>query len=428
MNKLAIQGSQWGDEGKGKITDYFSSRANVVVRYQGGNNAGHTIVFNGKKFAVKLLPSGIFHKGVKCILATGMVINPSSFFEEVDYLKQAGFDVSNLYVSSRASVLLPYHKLLDGASESVLKDKKIGTTGRGIGPCYSDKYARIGLRFADIIEKERLKKHLKSALEFKNRELQSYGLPPLDFNELFNELNTYGQRIKEYVCDTSKLLQEEIKKGSKILYEGAQGAMLCINYGTYPYVTSSSPMANSIPLNCGVPLNCVDYVLGIAKAYTTRVGEGPFPSELFDETANYLREKGHEYGTVTKRPRRIGWLDINVLNHASSISGVNGWAVTLLDVLTGLDEIKICVGYKYRNEIITSIPATLEEYEEYEPIYETLSGWKEDISKVKSFEELPNAAKVYLKRIEELTDVKVAMFSVGPDREQTIVMFDPYKD
>lgn len=428
MNKLAIQGSQWGDEGKGKITDYFSSRANVVVRYQGGNNAGHTIVFNGKKFAVKLLPSGIFHKGVKCILATGMVINPSSFFEEVDYLKQAGFDVSNLYVSSRASVLLPYHKLLDGASESVLKDKKIGTTGRGIGPCYSDKYARTGLRFADIIEEERLKKHLKSALEFKNRELQSYGLHPLDFNELFNELNTYGQRIKEYVCDTSKLLQEEIKKGSKILYEGAQGAMLCINYGTYPYVTSSSPMANSIPLNCGVPLNCVDYVLGIAKAYTTRVGEGPFPSELFDETANYLREKGHEYGTVTKRPRRIGWLDINVLNHASSISGVNGWAVTLLDVLTGLDEIKICVGYKYRNEIITSIPATLEEYEEYEPIYETLSGWKEDISKVKSFEELPNAAKVYLKRIEELTDVKVAMFSVGPDREQTIVMFDPYKD
>lgn len=428
MNKLAIQGSQWGDEGKGKITDYFSSRANVVVRYQGGNNAGHTIVFNGKKFAVKLLPSGIFHKGVKCILATGMVINPSSFFEEVDYLKQAGFDVSNLYVSSRASVLLPYHKLLDGASESVLKDKKIGTTGRGIGPCYSDKYARTGLRFADIIEEERLKKHLKSALEFKNRELQSYGLPPLDFNELFNELNTYGQRIKEYVCDTSKLLQEEIKKGSKILYEGAQGAMLCINYGTYPYVTSSSPMANSIPLNCGVPLNCVDYVLGIAKAYTTRVGEGPFPSELFDETANYLREKGHEYGTVTKRPRRIGWLDINVLNHASSISGVNGWAVTLLDVLTGLDEIKICVGYKYRNEIITSIPATLEEYEEYAPIYETLSGWKEDISKVKSFEELPNAAKAYLKRIEELTDVKVAMFSVGPDREQTIVMFDPYKD
>ncbi len=428
MKKLAIQGSQWGDEGKGKITDYFSSRADVVVRYQGGNNAGHTIVFNGQKYAVRLLPSGIFHKGVKCVLATGMVINPISFFEELDNLEMAGFDTSNLFVSSRASVIMPYHRLLDGASEKVLQDKKIGTTGRGIGPCYSDKYARTGLRIADIIDEERLRTHLKSALEFKNRELRSYGLDEIEFEPLFLEINKYGQRMKKYVCDTSKLLQNEIKKGSKILYEGAQGAMLCINYGTYPYVTSSSPMAISIPLNCGIPLNSVDYVLGIAKAYTTRVGEGPFPSELFDDTAHYLRERGHEYGTVTKRPRRIGWLDVNVLKHAASISGVNGWAVTLLDVLTGLDEIKICVGYKYHDEILDTIPATLEEYEEYKPIYETMKGWKEDITHVKSFEELPFEAQTYLRKIEELTGVKIALFSVGPDREQTIILEDPYED
>lgn len=428
MKKLAIQGSQWGDEGKGKITDYFSSRADVVVRYQGGNNAGHTIVFDGQKYAVRLLPSGIFHKGVKCVLATGMVINPISFFEEVDNVEKAGFDTSNLFVSTRASVIMPYHRLLDGASEKVLQDKKIGTTGRGIGPCYSDKYARTGLRIADIIDEDRLRIHLKAALDFKNRELRSYGLEEIEFEPLFLEINKYGQRMKKYACDTSKLLQNEIKKGSRILYEGAQGAMLCINYGTYPYVTSSSPMAISIPLNCGIPLNSVDYVLGIAKAYTTRVGEGPFPSELFDDTATYLRERGHEYGTVTKRPRRIGWLDVNVLKHAASISGVNGWAVTLLDVLTGLEKIKICVGYKYHGEILDTIPATLEEYEEYKPVYETMKGWKEDITHVKSFEELPSEAQAYLKKIEELTGVKIALFSVGPDREQTIILEDPYED
>lgn len=428
MKRLAIQGSQWGDEGKGKITDYFSSRADVVVRYQGGNNAGHTIVFDGKKYAVRLLPSGIFHKGVKCVLATGMVINPIAFFEELDALKEAGFSDESLYVSDRANVLLPYHKLLDGASERVLSDKKIGTTGRGIGPCYVDRYQRIGLRICDIIDENRLRNHLKKALEFKNLELKSYGLDELEFEPLFNEINKYGQRIKKYVVDTSLMLQNEIKKGSKILFEGAQGAMLCINYGTYPYVTSSSPMAISIPLNCGIPANSVDYVLGIAKAYTTRVGEGPFPSELFDELGSYIREKGHEYGTVTKRPRRVGWLDVNVLRYAAQLSGVNGWAVTLLDVLTGLDKVKICVSYSYKGEVINTIPASLEEYQEYKPNYIELDGWNEDISKVTSFDELPLNAKNYLRKIEELTGVKIAMFSVGPSREQTIIIEDPYED
>lgn len=428
MKRVAIQGSQWGDEGKGKITDFFSERAKIVVRFQGGNNAGHTIVFGGKKYAVRLIPSGIFHKNTTCVLASGMVVSPTAFLEEIKVLKKAGFDTSNILLSDRASVLFDYHKILDGANEAQLKGGKIGTTGRGIGPCYTDKASRVGLRIGDLLNKETLANRLKSALEFKNRELKSFGLEEIEFETLFKEYLSLGKKLKPYVTNTSLFLQQQIKKGTKILFEGAQGAMLCLTYGTYPYVTSSSPMAISIPLSCGIPTNSVDYVLGIAKAYTTRVGEGPFPTELFGEFADELRERGHEYGTVTKRPRRIGWLDINVLNHAAGISGVNGWAVTLLDVLTGVDEIKICTKYKYKNQEITTIPATLEEYEKYEPIYITLKGWKKDISGVKSFEELPKNAQKYLKTIEKLTGVPIAMFSVGPDRTQTVVLHDPFED
>lgn len=427
MKRIAVEGCQWGDEGKGKITDYFSEKAQIVVRFQGGNNAGHTIVFGGKKFAVRLIPSGIFHKDVICVLASGMVISPSAFLEEVEILKKAGVDTSRLMVSDRASVLLDYHKVLDGANERLLKGDKIGTTGRGIGPCYTDKASRIGLRMGDLLNKDSLYKRLKNAVEFKNRELKSYKLDQIDFEMLYKQCLALGKKLKPYITDTSTFLQQEIKKGSKILFEGAQGAMLCLTYGTYPYVTSSSPMANSIPLGCGIPANSVEYVLGIAKAYTTRVGEGPFPTELFDNTATYLRERGHEYGTVTKRPRRIGWLDINVLNHAARISGVNGWAVTLLDVLTGLDEIKICTKYTYKGKEVQTIPATLEEYQQYKPSYITLKGWKEDISNVKSFKQLPANAQNYLKTIERLTGIKIAMFSVGPDREQTVVLKDPFK-
>ncbi len=428
MKRIVVEGSQWGDEGKGKITDYFSQKAKIVVRFQGGNNAGHTIVFGSKKFAVRLIPSGIFHKGTTCVLASGMVVNPEAFLEELAIIKEAGFDTSKVLLSDRASVIFDYHKMLDGARETALGKAKIGTTGKGIGPCYTDKASRIGLRIGDLVNEKTLEKRLKNALEFKNRELESYGLAPLKFSEVFKKYKKLGEQIKPYVCDTSLFLQKEVKKGTKILFEGAQGAMLCLTHGTYPFVTSSSPMANSIPLSCGIPCNSIEYVLGIAKAYTTRVGEGPFPTELFGDLANEIRVRGHEYGTVTKRPRRIGWLDACVLRHAANISGINGWAVTLLDVLTGLDEIKICDKYIYNGKTIDTIPATLEEFEEYQPHYITLKGWKEDITKVKSFDELPKNAQNYLKTIEKLTGVKIALFSVGPDRKQTIVLFDPFEN
>ncbi len=428
MRRVAIQGSQWGDEGKGKITDFFSSQADIVVRYQGGNNAGHTIVFDNKKFAVRLLPSGIFHKNVMCVLASGMVISPKDFFEEVETLKKAGYDTSRILISDRASVLLPYHRILDSVNEKVLDKQKIGTTGKGIGPCYTDKASRIGLRMGEMVDPDILKNHLKKALEFKNRELRSYNLEEIDFDELYQECLIYGEKLKPYVTDTSIYLSDAIKANKRILFEGAQGAMLCLTHGTYPYVTSSSPMSISIPLNCGIPTKSLDYTLGIAKAYTTRVGDGPFPSELFDDIGDLIREKGHEYGTVTKRPRRIGWLDINVLNHASRISGVDGWAITLLDVLTGLKEIKICVSYKYKDKILNTIPSTLEEYSKYVPQYITMPGWEEDISNVKTFDDLPENAKNYLNKIVELTNVPLAMFSVGPSREQTIVLYNPFQE
>ncbi len=428
MKHVAIEGAQWGDEGKGKVTDYLAGQADIVVRHQGGNNAGHTIVYEGKKFAVRLLPSGIFHKGVQCVLASGMVINPQSFFEEVEFLNKAGIDTTRIKVSDRASVLFEYHKMLDGANEALLKGKKIGTTGRGIGPCYTDKASRMGLRMGDLVNPTTLKSRLSNAVAFKNMELKMHGLPTLNFEEIYKEYLEYGKKLAPYVCDTSSFLQVEIKKGSKILFEGAQGAMLCLTYGTYPYVTSSSPMANSIPYNCGIPCNSVDYVLGIAKAYTTRVGEGPFPTELFGDFADELREKGHEYGTVTKRPRRIGWLDINILNHAAGISGVNGWAVMLLDVLSGVDKINICVGYNKNGKKINYIPSTLEDYEECKPIYITVPGWQEDITNVRTMEDLPENARNYLKTIEQLTGVPIALFSVGPSREQTIVLNNPFED
>lgn len=428
MKRIVIEGSQWGDEGKGKITDYFSQKAEIVVRFQGGNNAGHTIVFDSNKFAVRLLPSGIFHEGVICVLASGMVINPHAFFEEIEMVEKAGINTQGrIKVSDRASVLLEYHKLLDGASERQLSGNKIGTTGRGIGPCYTDKASRVGLRMCDLLNADTLKKCLERTLAFKNRELKSYGMDEVDFDAIYNDCLELGKKLKPYVIDTSVFLQEEIKKGTKILFEGAQGAMLCLTHGTYPYVTSSSPMAISVPLSCGIPPKSIDYVLGIAKAYTTRVGEGPFPTEIFGDFADELRERGHEYGTVTKRPRRIGWLDVNVLNHCARISGVDGWALTLLDVLTGVDEIKICTGYELDGKTITTIPASLDDYAACKPIYVTVKGWTEDISGVKSFEELPENAQKYIKKIEELTGVPVAMFSVGPDRSQTIILTDPFE-
>lgn len=427
MNNVVVVGSQWGDEGKGKITDFLACSADVVVRSQGGNNAGHTISFGGKKFALQSIPSGIFNPNIKNVMANGMVINPKAMLEELKGLEARGITKYQIFISNRAHIIMPYHILLDGAYESLKKDNKIGTTKKGIGPCYADKANRIGIRVADFINEDSFKKCLENALPIKNRELESLGIGPLNLMDIFNEYKEYAKKIKPYVCDTSILLEEEIEKNSKILFEGAQGCMLCLDHGTYPYVTSSSPTASSVPLNCGIAPSYINKVLGVAKSYNTRVGEGPFPTEIHDELGSYIRERGHEYGTVTKRPRRVGWFDSVVLNHTRRVSGINYLAIMLFDVLSGLDKVKICRAYELDGKEINYIPASLDEYARCKPIYIELDGWKEDITNVHSYDELPQNAKNYLKKIEELTKTKIAMISVGPDRMQTMVLHDMFE-
>lgn len=422
MKTLVIVGSQWGDEGKGKVTDFLAQKADVVVRSQGGNNAGHTILFNGQKFALRSIPSGIFNPRIKNIMANGMVIHPKQMLEELHGLEERGITKYQLFISNRAHIVLPYHEALDGAFEQFKKDKKIGTTKRGIGPAYADKANRIGIRIADFIEPCVFKEVLKQTLEIKNMELKMLGLEQFDFDCIYNEYLEYALEIKKYVCDTSLLLEEEINKESKILFEGAQGVMLCLDHGTYPYVTSSSPTGASVPVNSGIAPRYIQDVLGICKAYTTRVGEGPFPTEIDGDIATYIREKGHEYGTVTKRPRRVGYLDCVVLNHARRVAGINHMALMLFDVLSGIENLKICYAYELDGKIIHSVPASEYEYSRVKPIYLEMPGWQEDISNVRSFEDLPVNAQNYLKKIEELTHIKISLFSVGPDRNQTIVL------
>ena len=423
-NRLVVVGTQWGDEGKGKITDYFARNADMVVRYQGGNNAGHTITFDGRKFALQSIPSGIFDPRVKNVMANGMVINPVSVVSELKALEERGITDFNLYISDRAAVVMPYHAVLDGAFEQTKGGNSIGTTKKGIGPAYSDKYARVGIRMGDLLDPAYLAQRLRDALQIKNKELEAYGCEPFGFDALYEQFVALGRQLGKYICDTSVLINDEIQKGSKILFEGAQGVMLCIDHGTYPYVTSSSPTAASVPLNTGIAPRYIDNVLGVCKAYTTRVGEGPFPTELFDETANIIRERGHEYGTVTGRPRRVGWLDAVVLNHARRVSGIDYLALMLFDVLSGLDKLKICVAYELDGKVIDSMPSTIAQFERCKPVFVELDGWKEDISHIKSFDELPVAAKNYVRKIEELTSMKVAVLSVGPDRLQTVPLMD----
>lgn len=422
MSRLVVVGSQWGDEGKGKITDYLAQKADIVCRYQGGNNAGHTIAFDGKKFALQSIPSGVFNPHIINVIANGVVLNPKSMLEELQMLHDKGVTDYQLRISDRASVIMPYHIMLDGAMEELKGANKIGTTKKGIGPCYSDKTSRIGIRVGDLLDPQFFHSRLSEALMIKNLELKMYGLEELDLETIYQEYLEYGKKLAPFICDTSELLNKAIKEDKQILFEGAQGVMLCIEHGTFPYVTSSSPCAASVPLNTGIAPKYVDNVLGICKAYTTRVGAGPFPTEIEGELADTIRERGHEYGTVTKRPRRVGWLDGVVLKHAVKVSGVTSWSLMLFDVLTGVEELKICVGYKLNGEVIDYMPGTLSTFEKCEPVYITLPGFKEDITNVKSFDELPENAKNYIKKIEEITGVKVAMFSVGPDRLQTIII------
>lgn len=420
MKTLVVVGTQWGDEGKGKITDYLAQRADVVVRYQGGNNAGHTIVFNGNKYALHLIPSGIFNPNITNIMANGMVINVKALMEEFDMLK---LDKFNLYISDRAHVVMPYHIDLDKAKEKVLK-KPVGTTHKGIGPTYTDKAARIGIRIGDLINPEILKERLTETLKFKNLELKSYGLPPYSVEELYEEYLEYGKRIKPHVTDTSVLLNKLINENKKVLFEGAQGSLLCLDHGTYPFVTSSSPTAASVPINTGIAPWLIDASVGVTKAYSTRVGGGAFPTEIDNEIGNYIREKGHEYGTTTGRPRRVGYLDLMVLKHAKRVGGLKYLAVTLLDVLSGVKDLKVCIGYRLDEKEIDYIPSNIKDYERVKPIYKKMENWDEDITNVRSYEELPNATKKYLEFIEEFLDVEILIFSIGPDRKQTVMRKD----
>ena len=424
MSGVVVVGSQWGDEGKGKITDYLSMQSDYVVRYQGGNNAGHTIEFNGKKFALRLIPSGIFNAKT-VVLGNGMVINPKALLEEIKYLNDAGIKTENMLISDRAHVTLPYHLEIDVIQEKRRGDKSIGTTKKGIGPTYVDKYARIGIRMGEFINEELFLERLKEVLPIKQQEYPE--LKDFKVEEIFNEYKEYAKIIKPYVTDTAVVLDEAFRQNKKVLFEGAQRTMLDIDYGTYPFVTSSHPGANGVCEGAGIGPTNINAALGIIKAYTTRVGGGAFPTEIHDEMADRIRDAGHEYGTVTKRPRRIGWFDAVVVNQSRRLSGLTGVSVMLLDVLTGIDTLKICTAYKLDGKTIHALPSTIQELERVEPIFEELPGWKEDITHVTSFEELPVNCQNYLNRISELIHCPINIFSVGPDRLQTIILKEVFE-
>lgn len=423
MSSVVVVGSQWGDEGKGKITDFLSQNAEVIARYQGGDNAGHTIAFDGKTYKLRLIPSGIFYSDKISVIGNGVVLNPKSLVTELKYLHDNGVSTDNLRISNRAHVILPYHIVLDGLQEAAKKDNKIGTTNKGIGPAYMDKAARVGIRVADLLEKDTFEEKLRTNLEEKNRLFEKmYGHEPLKFEDIFEEYYEYGQVLKDYVTDTSVILNDALDSGKRVLFEGAQGVMLDIDQGTYPFVTSSNPVAGGVTIGSGVGPAKIDKVVGACKAYTSRVGDGPFPTELHDEIGDHIREVGHEYGTVTKRPRRIGWFDSVVMRHSKRVSGLTNLCLNCVDVLTGLDEIKICTAYKLNGEKIYHYPASLKELSACKPVYETLPGWKEDITNCKTLEDLPENARNYIHRIQDLVGVKVSTFSVGPDRKQTNVL------
>ena len=426
MSSVVVVGTQWGDEGKGKITDFLSEKAEYVARYQGGDNAGHTIQFGGETYKLHLIPSGIFSPEKLCIIGNGVVVNPKSLVTELAYLHERNITTDNLRISDRAHVILPYHIELDRLQEEAKGDKKIGTTIKGIGPAYMDKAARVGIRIADLLDREVFEERLRLNLEDKNRQFTKlYDANPMNFEEIFEEYYEYGQQIKKYVCDTSVLLNDALDNGKRVLFEGAQGVMLDIDQGTYPFVTSSNPLAGGVTIGSGVGPSKVTKVVGVCKAYTSRVGDGPFPTELFDEIGSRIREVGREYGTTTGRPRRVGWFDSVVMRHSKRVSGITNLCLNSIDVLTGLETVKICVAYRKSNgEEISHYPASLVELGQCEPVYEELPGWSEDITGCRTLDELPIEAQNYVRRVSELVGVKISTFSVGPDRNQTNILED----
>lgn len=428
MTVVAVVGSQWGDEGKGKMTDYLSQSADMTVRSNGGNNAGHTIAFGGKTFKMRLIPSGIFEAKKETVIGNGVVINPEVLLDEIKYLEDNGINTDKLAISNRAHIVMPYDILQDVYQEEAKGANKVGTTKNGIGPTYMDKASRIGIRMCDLLEKDTFEEKLRFNLNEKNALFVNvYGKEALKFEDIFEKYWKFGQELKKYVTDTSVIVNDAIDNDDKVLFEGAQGVMLDIDQGTYPFVTSSSTVTGGIATGIGIGPSKVDTVIGICKAYTTRVGAGPFPTELLDETGNYIRETGHEYGTVTGRPRRVGWFDSVALRHSKRVAGIDALSLNLLDVFSGLKTVKIAVAYELDGQKIDYYPASLKELERCKQIYEELPGWNEDITKVTKLEDLPENARHFLSRVSELVGVPLVTVSVGPDREQTIVLKNPWE-
>lgn len=428
MANTVIIGTQWGDEGKGKIVDLLAARADVVVRFQGGNNAGHTMVVDGEQFISHLVPSGIL-QGKTCLIGNGVVVDPAVLIEEMDYLDDKGIDVGadRIKVSERAHLIMPYHQAVDLARENQKGSNKIGTTGRGIGPAYEDKATRRGVRFIDLLEPETFAEKVRTLLDEKNFYLKNYlSAATLDAEEIIDTYRRYAGRLAPHVTNVSITLDEAIKKGRQVLFEGAQGTHLDIDHGTYPFVTSSNTVSGNACCGSGVGPGAVTDVIGIVKAYTTRVGAGPFPCELFDATGACIQEKGVEFGATTGRKRRCGWLDTVIVRNAVRLNGLSGLAITKLDVLGGFEQLKICTGYEHKGNRLNEFPASLKVLAECTPLYEILPGWSDDISTIRQFDDLPQTTKTYLKRVEKLTKTPIQIVSVGPGRDETIVLKNPF--
>lgn len=430
MANVVVIGAQWGDEGKGKVVDIYTEFADDVVRYQGGNNAGHTLVVGDEKVILHLIPSGILHAGKRCIIGNGVVLDPEVFIMEITKLKATGYlkDDKSLLLSEALHIIMPYHKRIDIAREVRSGAKKIGTTGRGIGPAYEDKIGRRGIRLMDLLDEKAFSRKVKEVLEEKNLILtQLLNDKPFTFEEIYEEYMGYAEILRKYAADTSLLLHQDIKAGKSILFEGAQGTLLDVDHGTYPYVTSSSTTSGGACTGSGVSPREIHEVIGISKAYATRVGSGPFPTELEDETGEMLRQAGREFGSTTGRPRRCGWFDALVARYAVRVNGLSGIAITKLDVLSGLEIVKVCTGYSYQGTVLDEIPASLEVMEQCTPIYEELPGWTEDITNVKTMADLPENARNYVARMAELSGAPVVLVSVGPRRDETIMLRNPFE-
>ena len=425
---VVVVGAQWGDEGKGKVVDWLTEQVDGVVRFNGGHNAGHTLVINGKKTVLRLIPSGVMHPTMTCYLGNGVVVSPQAFFSELQSLRDAGCEAEHrMRVSGNAALVMPYHVALDHAREAAAGSKKIGTTGRGIGPTYEDKVARRGVRVADLLDEKRFTERVTDAMELHNFVLTKYlGAQALDVNEVIDGTLAYADRIRPLITDVSYTINKLMAEGKRFLFEGAQGCMLDIDHGTYPYVTSSNVVAGAVCSGAGVGARDVDYVLGITKAYCTRVGEGPFPTELENEIGQYMRDKGGEYGAVTGRPRRCGWFDGAAMRRAVQTNGLSALAVMKLDVLDGMDTVRLGVGYKYNGEVIDVMPYGADACAKCEVIYEDFPGWKENTFGVTKWEDLPETAKRYLARLSEVAGCPIAVVSTGPDRSQTILLDNPF--